>query len=206
MGIILVIIPACLYTFGRVYWVLSVRPMHRTQHLSHVVLLSAISSSYSSVILHCINHISVFSISMLLLGHYIHISHVRYFSIYSMLRLIHYVMYFFSYILFQLYSILHASIFQVLTHTCATSSHDVCLGSQHPDDLRSVPGLQFSRINGESSLSKDNSHEFLSIFLVLQFKFFQIQLGHIPIFLVSLEDYSKHSQIHLSIQLISPFY
>ena len=44
-----VITPVCLYTFGRVYWVLSMGRIHRTLNLAHVVLLSVISSSYSSV-------------------------------------------------------------------------------------------------------------------------------------------------------------
>ena len=53
----LVIMPACLYTFGRVYWVLLMGRIHRTPHLAHVVLLSIISSSHSSVRLYCVDHI-----------------------------------------------------------------------------------------------------------------------------------------------------
>ena len=45
----LVITPTCLYTSCRVYWVLSMRRIHRTPHLAHVVLLSVISSSHRSV-------------------------------------------------------------------------------------------------------------------------------------------------------------
>ena len=45
----LVITPACLYTFGREYRVLQMRCIHRTPHLAHVVLLSVISNSHSSV-------------------------------------------------------------------------------------------------------------------------------------------------------------
>ena len=41
----------------------------------------------------------------------------------------------FIYILFQLYSILHAQYLKVLTHTCVTSSRDVGSGSQHPDHV-----------------------------------------------------------------------
>ena len=48
-AICLVITPACLYTFGRVYWVLSMGRIHQTPYLAHVVLLSVISSSHSSV-------------------------------------------------------------------------------------------------------------------------------------------------------------
>ncbi|KAH0784174.1 hypothetical protein KY290_003772 [Solanum tuberosum] len=51
--------PARLYTFGRVYWVLSMGRIHRTPHLAHVVLLSIISSSHSTVRFHCIENISV---------------------------------------------------------------------------------------------------------------------------------------------------
>ena len=52
----LVITPACLHTSGRVYWVLSMGRIHQTPHLSHVVLLSVISSS------HCLVRLSTLTI------------------------------------------------------------------------------------------------------------------------------------------------
>ena len=45
----LVIMTACLYNIDRVYWVLLMGHIHQTPHLAHVVLLSVISSSHSSV-------------------------------------------------------------------------------------------------------------------------------------------------------------
>jgi len=53
------------------------------------------------------------------------------------------------------------STFQVLTHTCTTSSRDIGLSSQHLITLRSVPDFQFSRISDESSFSEDNNPEFI---------------------------------------------
>ncbi|WMV51095.1 hypothetical protein MTR67_044480, partial [Solanum verrucosum] len=71
-----------------------------------------------------------------------------------------------SYMLFQLYSILHA---QYLSSTDAYSALHLLVMYVQVLSIqimhRSVLDLHFSRINGESSYSEDNSHEFLfSIF------------------------------------------
>ena len=121
--------PACLYTLGRVYLVLSMGRIHRTPHLAHVVLLSVISSSHSSV-----------RLSVLTIYQYIQFQHVINFSLHpvsseiSTSRSDYYtcfcaclVMFYFSCTLSYM-----LSTFQALTHTCATSSRDVGLGSQHP--------------------------------------------------------------------------
>ena len=62
MAISFVITSACPYTFGSVYWVLSMRRIHRTPHFAHVFLLSVFSIAHSSVRLSCTDHLSVYSV------------------------------------------------------------------------------------------------------------------------------------------------
>ena len=120
----LLITPACLDTFGRVYWVLSMVHIHRTPHLDHMVLLLVISSSHSSV------RLSTLTI-------YLYIKYSIHHVLNSSLHLVSleisilcsddytcfYACSFMFYISFNLSYVL--SNFKVLTHTCATSSHDV---------------------------------------------------------------------------------
>ena len=131
-AISLVITLACLYTFGRVYWVLSTGCIHRTSHLAHVVLLSVISSFHCSVRLSALTiyqyiQYSVSTCYKLIIvsnQHRIQFIVSDYYTCYYACS----VMFYFNFTLFQM-----LSTFQVLMHTCATSSHDVGSGSQHPD-------------------------------------------------------------------------
>ena len=134
MGISLVITLICLYTSGRVYWVLSMGRIHRIPYLAHVVLLSVISSSHSSVRLYCINHIyrlvsiqSQYIINLVIASSYLIIQYISC-SYYYTCFCAYLVMIYFSFTLSYM-----VSTFQVLTHTCDTYSRDVGLGSQHPD-------------------------------------------------------------------------
>ena len=130
----LVITPACLYTFGRAYLVLSMWCIHWTPHIAHVVLLLVISSSHSLVRLFALTiyqyiQYSVSTCNKLVIAS----SKLRimffmsnyYASFYACL-----VMFDFSFTLSYM-----ISTFQVLTHTCTTFSHDVGVGSQHPDHV-----------------------------------------------------------------------
>ena len=125
--------PACLYTSGRVYWVLSMGGIHRTPHLAHVVLLSVISSSrvQSDSIALTIYQYSQYSVSACykLVTAFSYLSN-QYLSCsdYIIAYLLCSVICYFSCILSCM-----LSTFQVLTHTCATSSRDVGSSSQHPD-------------------------------------------------------------------------
>ena len=88
--------------------------IHWTPLLAHVVLLSVISSSHSSV-----------RLSTLTIYQYIQ----------YLVSTNHGQIVILVFVLVQLYFILTLSYmlstFQVLTHTCATSSRDIGLGSQH---------------------------------------------------------------------------
>ena len=129
----LMITTACLYTFGMVYWVLSMGRIHRTPYLSHVILLLVISSSHSQVILYCIDCIyssvsihpqHVINLVIASVSSIFSISCSEYYTCFCACSVIFYFNCTLSYML---------STFQVLTHTCATSSRDVSSGSQHPD-------------------------------------------------------------------------
>lgn len=141
---------------------------------------------------------------MLLIGHCLYISHVQYFRIYLMFKyfiapLVCSIKRYFNFTLS--YTL---STFQVVTHTCASSFHNVGSSLNIQNMLRLVLNLQFSRISGDASFSKDNDHEFLSSILALQFLFFfQIILGYVPTFQVSLKAYLRLRLIQLSIELIS---
>ena len=106
-AISLMITPACLYTFGSVYWVLSMGHIHRTPHLDHVVLFSVTSSSQCSVRLSAftIYHYIRYSVStcykLVIASSYLRTKHITF-------RLLYLLLCFFSYVLFQVYSILHA--------------------------------------------------------------------------------------------------
>ena len=107
MGISLVITLACLFTSGRVYWVLSMGHIHRTRHLAHLVLLSVISSYHSSVTLSALTIYQYIQYSVSACYKFVIASsllknqHITF-------RLLYLFLCFFSYVLFQLYSILHA--------------------------------------------------------------------------------------------------
>ena len=128
----LVITPPYLNTFGRVYWFLSKKRIHRSPHLAHVVFWLVISSSQSSVILYALT-----------IYQYIQYSISAYYKLvittfylrnqYVMFRLLYLFLCFLNYISLQLYSILHAQSIQLLTHTCATFSRYVGLGFLYPD-------------------------------------------------------------------------
>ena len=126
MGIILVITPSCLYS--------SMRRIHWTPHLAHVVLFSVISSFHSLIRLYCIDHIySLISIqSQHVINLFISSSELN--IRYIMFRILNLLLCLFSYGLFQLYTLSYIfSTFQVLTHTCGTSFPDVGSDSQYPD-------------------------------------------------------------------------
>ena len=108
MGISLVITPACLYTPDRVYWVISMSRINWTPHLDHVILLSIIRISHSSVRLYCIDHI--YSSVIIQFQHVINLVIASiYLNIkYIMFRILYLLLCLFSYILFMLYSILHS--------------------------------------------------------------------------------------------------
>ena len=128
----LVVTPACLYSSSRVYWVLSMGRIHQTPHSAHVVLLSVISSSYSSVRLSTLTIYQYiqYSISacykLVIASSQLRIQFIMsdYYTCFYACS----VMFYFSFTLSYM-----VSTFQVLTHTCAISSRDVGLGSQHPD-------------------------------------------------------------------------
>ena len=129
MGIILIIMPACLYTSGRVYWVLSMGRIHRTPHLAHVVLcrLLVAPTVQSDSITLTIFQYSQYSVSACYkFVHCIQLAQYSVFSVsiscsdYFIALLLCSVICYFSFTLSCM-----LSTFQVLTHTCATSSHDV---------------------------------------------------------------------------------
>ena len=106
-AISLVITPTCPYTFGRVYWVLSMGHIHRTPHFAHALLLLVISSSHSSVRLFALTiyqyiQYSVSSCYKLVIAFsYLNIQYI-------MFRLLYFLLFLFSFDLFLVYSILHA--------------------------------------------------------------------------------------------------
>ena len=132
MGISLQITLACLYTTSRVYWVLSMGRRHQTPHLAHVVLLAVISSFHSSVKLYYIEYIYTWVIfqsqhvikSLNPISSEFSISCSKHFTFFCACSVMFYFNFNLSYML---------STFQILTHTCATSSRDVGSDSQHPD-------------------------------------------------------------------------
>ena len=128
----LVITPTCLFTFGRVYSVLSMGRIHRTPHLAHVVLLSVISISHNSVKLSSLTiyqyiQYSVsacYELSMHPVSSEISTSRSDYYTCFCVCLVMFYFSFTLSYML---------STFQVRKHTCSISSRDVGLGSQHSD-------------------------------------------------------------------------
>ena len=106
-AISLVIMPACFYTFGRVYWVLLMGHIHQTPHLAHVVLLSVISSSHSSVRLSALTIYQYIQYSVSACYKLV-IASSKLKNQHITLRLLYLFLCLFSYVLFQLYSILHA--------------------------------------------------------------------------------------------------
>ena len=106
--------------------------IHQIPHLAHVVLLSVISSSHRSVRLSALTiyqyiQYSVSTCYKLVIS----FSQLRIQFIMSDYYTCFYacsIMFYFSFTLSYM-----LSTFQVLTHTCATSSRDVGSGSQHPD-------------------------------------------------------------------------
>ena len=105
-AISLMIMPACFYTFGMVYLVLSIRCIHQTPHLAHVILLSVISSSHNSVRLSpfTIYHYYQYSVQ-----HVINWSMLSVSSEFSYhVILLHLLLCFFSYVQLHLLYIVHA--------------------------------------------------------------------------------------------------
>ena len=128
----LVSTPACLYTFGKVYWVLLMGRIHRTPHLAHLILLSLVSSSHSSVRLSALTIYQYiqYSVSacykLVIASSQLRNQHITFRLLYLFCACS--VMFYFSCTLCYM-----LSTFQVLTHMCATSSRDVGSGSQHLD-------------------------------------------------------------------------
>ena len=93
-------------SFGRVYWVVQMGRIHRTPHLAHVVLLSVISSSHNLVRLSTatIYQYIQYSVSacykLVIASSQLRNKNITFILLYLFLCL-------FSYVLFQLYSILH---------------------------------------------------------------------------------------------------
>ena len=107
--------------------------IHRTPHLAHVALLLFIFSSHNSVILYYIDHIyssiSIKSQHIIIwssnqVSLELSISYSKYFSLFCAYSIMFYFCFNISYML---------STFHILMHTCATCSHDLSSGFQHPD-------------------------------------------------------------------------
>ena len=154
------ITPTCLYTYGRVYWVLSMGCIHRTQNLAHVVLLSVLSSSHSSVRLSALTiyqyiQYSVSTCHKLVIdpvSSEISTSRSNYYTCFCACLVMFYFSFTLSYML---------RTFQVLTHTCAIFAWCRFRFSASRSHIDRFPDLQFSRFSGESSFSQDNNHEFI---------------------------------------------
>ena len=123
--------PTCLYTFGRLYWVLSMGRIYWTPHLAHLVLLSIISSSHNSVrlsawsIYQYIQHSVSTCCKLVIASNLLRIQFIMsdYYTCYYACS----VMFCSCFTLSYMFSTFH-----VLTHTCATSSCEIGSGSQHP--------------------------------------------------------------------------
>lgn len=61
LGKSLEIMPACVYTSARVYWIFLMAHMHQTLHLAHVILLSFLCIFHGSVRFNCIDHFVIVS-------------------------------------------------------------------------------------------------------------------------------------------------